>query len=268
MAGTSGPGTGGRGLSRWLFAPWTLAIIWPLVIVTTVFWGLTATLLATVSQRLAHHCGTAWAWLLARASLVRVVVTGRELAPAGQSFVILTNHQGAYDILALYGYLRRQFRWVMKAELRRIPFLGWACQAIGHIFVDRGNSRAAVASLDAARSKLQDGVSVLIFPEGTRSVDGRLLPFKKGGFVMARQLGLPILPVSISGSAQVLPPRCLFPRPGTIRVALHPPVDPMAFDDLSALMAAVRETISAGIRDPGPDPSPEPHQVPHQVPPD
>jgi len=228
-------------------APWTVAVFFPVVAVTTAVWGTLAIALSAASQRAAFHCGTVWAWCLTRASFVRVAVEGREHFPRGRSFVIMTNHQGDYDILALYGDLRRQFRWVMKAELRKVPFLGWGCAAIGHVFVDRSNSRAAIASLEAAKPRLTGGVSVLFFPEGTRSVDGRLLPFKKGGFVMARQLGFPILPLSISGSARILPKACLLPRPGTIRVRIHPPIAPADHPDDAGLIAAVRAAIVSGL---------------------
>jgi 1-acyl-sn-glycerol-3-phosphate acyltransferase len=110
------------------------------------------------------------------------VVEGRERMERGRSYVIMTNHQGDYDILALYGDLRRQFRWV-----------------------------------------------------------------KKGGFAMARQLGFPILPLSISGSARILPKRCLLPRPGTIRIRIHPEIDPAAFPSDPALIAAVRAVIASGL---------------------
>jgi 1-acyl-sn-glycerol-3-phosphate acyltransferase len=224
-----------------------VAIFYPVVAVTTVFWGFAAVVLSALSQRVAFYTGTAWAWCLTRTSFVRVVVEGREHMPRGTSFVIMTNHQGDYDILALYGDLRRQFRWVIKQELRKVPFLGWGCAAIGHVFVDRSNSRAAIASLEAAKPRLVGGISVLFFPEGTRSTDGRLLPFKKGGFAMARQLGFPILPLSISGSARILPKRCLLPRPGTIRIRIHPPVEPSVFPSDAALIAAVRAAVASGL---------------------
>jgi 1-acyl-sn-glycerol-3-phosphate acyltransferase len=234
---------------RWLFVPWTILVFYPFLIVTTAFWGCIAILLAPVSQRAAFHCGTVWAWCLAWVSFVWVRVEGREHARPGQSYVILTNHQGDCDILALYGFLHRQFRWVIKQELRKVPFLGWGCAAIGHIFVDRSNSQAAIASLEAAKPRLAGGVSVLFFPEGTRSPDGRLGPFKKGGFVMARQLGFPILPVSLSGSWPILPKGCLFPRPGIIRVHIHPPIMPADFPVDDALRAEVRQAIASGICD-------------------
>jgi 1-acyl-sn-glycerol-3-phosphate acyltransferase len=232
---------------RWLALPWTILVFYPLVVVTTVFWGAVAIAIAAFSQRIAFWCGTAWAWCLTWASFVRVRVEGREHARSDRSYVLLTNHQGDYDILALYGFLRLQFRFVIKQELRKVPFLGWACAAIGHIFVDRSNSRRAVSSLDAAKPKLVGGVSVLFFPEGTRSEDGSLLPFKQGGFVMARQLGLPILPMTISGSLRILPKGCLAPRPGTIRIRIHPPIEPEDAAASERLTEEVREIIGSGL---------------------
>ncbi|HLF55348.1 MAG TPA: lysophospholipid acyltransferase family protein, partial [Thermoanaerobaculia bacterium] len=135
----------------------------------------------------------------------------------------------------------------IKEELRKVPFLGWGCAAIGHIFVDRSDGRRAIASLEAAKPDLVDGVSVVFFPEGTRSEDGRLARFKKGGFMMARQLALPILPISISGSWRILPKGCLAPRPGTLRVRIHPPIEVAQFAPGDALIPQVREVIASGL---------------------
>ncbi len=232
---------------RWLVLPWTLAVTYPLILVSTTLFGTLAVTLSLISKHLGFYSGVAWARSLTWGTWVRVRVAGRQHLLPNQSYVILSNHQGAYDILALYGFLGREFRWVMKEELRKVPFLGWGCAAIGHIFVDRKNSARAIASLEAAKSHLVGGVSVLLFPEGTRSDDGRLLPFKKGGFNIARQLGLPILPVSITGSNRILPKACLFPRPGTVRVRFHPPVLPGDFPDTAELIAQVRAAIESGL---------------------
>ena len=233
---------------RWIAVPWTIAILFPFAAVTTFFWGSMSVLLSLLGQRIGFYGGVFWAKCLIWVSFVRVQIEGREHARIGTSFVILANHQGVYDILALYGFLGRQFRWVMKEELRKVPFLGWGCAAIGHIFVDRSNSLRAFASLEAAKPRLVGGVSVLFFPEGTRSEDGRLGRFKKGGFVMARQLDFPVLPVSISGAAAILPKGCLFPRPGSIRITIHPPVDAKAFADDAEFIERVRATIAGGLR--------------------
>ena len=232
---------------RWLLAPWTLLVFFPLVALTTAFWGLVTMAVALASPRAAFHSGVAWARGLCWTSFVGVRVEGRAHAEPGRSYVIMANHQGNYDILALYGFLGRQFRWVMKQELRKVPFLGPACAAIGHVFVDRRDPQRAIASLEAAKPRLAGGVSVLFFPEGTRSADGRLLPFKKGGFVMARQLGFPILPVTLSGSRRILPKGCLFPRPGWVTIRFHPVLDPIDFPNDGALIAAVRAAIASGL---------------------
>jgi 1-acyl-sn-glycerol-3-phosphate acyltransferase len=233
-----------RSAWRWLFAPWMLVVFFPFVIVTTILWGFLAVAFSLLDRRLGFYAGTIWAWCLVHASFVRVRVEGRENLRRGTSYVLLANHQGNYDILALYGFLGRQFRWVIKQELRRVPFLGWGCAAIGHIFVDRGDSRRALASLEAAKPRLAGGVSVVFFPEGTRSQDGTLGRFKKGGFVMARQLDLELVPVSITGSHEVLPRGCLFPQPGTIRVRIHPPLAPREPADEAALVERVRRLIA------------------------
>ena len=232
---------------RWLVLPWTLAVTYPLILVSTALFGTLAVTLSLASKHLGFYAGVAWARSLAWGTWVRVRVAGREHLAPGQSYVMLANHQGAYDILALYGFLGRQFRWVMKQELRKVPFLGPACAAIGHVFVDRRDPQRAIASLEAAKPRLAGGVSVLFFPEGTRSADGRLLPFKKGGFVMARQLGFPILPVTLSGSRRILPKGCLFPRPGWVTIRFHPALDPIDFPNDGALIAAVRAAIASGL---------------------
>ena len=133
--------------------------------------------------------------------------------------------------------------------MRKVPGLGAGCAAVGHIFVDRSSPTAAIASLRAARPLLKGGVSMMVFPEGTRSHDGRMLPFKKGGFMTAHDLGLPILPVSISGSRHVLPGRTMKLLPGTIRIRVHEPVDPTAYglERREQLMADVRSRLASGL---------------------
>jgi 1-acyl-sn-glycerol-3-phosphate acyltransferase len=172
------------------------------------------------------------------------------MAP-GQSYVIMSNHQSHFDVLAFYGHFLRQFRWVMKQELRKVPGLGAGCAAVGHIFIDRSSREAAIASLRAARPLLAGGISVMIFPEGTRSPDGRMLPFKKGGFMTALELGLPILPVSISGSRHVLPGRTMKLLPGRIGIRIHAPIDPASYglERRAELMADVRSSIARGLSD-------------------
>jgi 1-acyl-sn-glycerol-3-phosphate acyltransferase len=244
-------GEGRRRILRWIYFPWVWLVFAPYLLVSTVAWGIFAVLLCVFSPRLAFHCGTIWSWCLCRLNFMWVSVAGRQNVVEGQSYVILSNHQSHFDILAFYGHWGRQFRWVMKEELRKVPGLGWYCWAGGHIFIDRSDRQKAIASLQAARPKLKNGVSVMMFPEGTRSRDGRLREFKKGGFMMALDLGLPILPVTISGSRHVLPGKQLWLLPGRVRIRVHPPIDPAAYgpEGRDRLMADVRAAIASGLSD-------------------
>ena len=141
---------------RWLLAPWTLLVFFPLVALTTAFWGLVTMAVALASPRAAFHSGVAWARGLCWTSFVGVRVEGRAHAEPGRSYVIMANHQGNYDILALYGFLGRQFRWVMKQELRKVPFLGPACAAIGHVF--EGSRQGDERFKQILEGHIRDGV--------------------------------------------------------------------------------------------------------------
>ncbi len=250
---TAGKVTGGhrgiRRVLRWLYLPWMALVFMPFLAVTTLFWGTMAALVVLVSPRASFHCGTIWSRCLCWANLTPVVVRGRERVRPGQSYVIMCNHASHFDVLAFYGHWGRQFRWVIKQELRKVPGLGWGCAAVGHIFIDRSDRERAIASLRAARPLLVGGTSVLFFPEGTRSRYGRMLPFKKGGFMMALELGLPILPVTIIGSRHVLPGKTMALLPGLIRIAVHEPIDTAAYgrEGRERLMADVREVIGAPL---------------------
>jgi len=238
-----------RNFLRWLYFPWLWLVFIPFLAVTTILFGILAATTCFISRRIAFHCGTAWALLLCLVNFTWVRVKGRKNIQKGQSYVIMCNHQSHFDVLAFYGHWFRQFRWVMKQELRKVPGLGWGCEGVGHIFIDRSDRQKAIASLEAARPLLKGGISVLFFPEGTRSDDGRMLSFKKGGFMMALQLDLPILPVTISGSRHVLPNKTFKLLPGSIRIQVHEPIDIGSYtvETRDQLIADVRKVIGSGL---------------------
>ncbi|MBN1771059.1 MAG: 1-acyl-sn-glycerol-3-phosphate acyltransferase [Deltaproteobacteria bacterium] len=258
--GVEEPGERRRRVLRWVYFPYTWLVFIPFLAVTTIVMGCLAMVVARFAPRVAFHFGTVWAWVLCRVNPTWVTVDGREHAARGRSYIILSNHQSHFDILAFYGHWGRQFRWVIKEELRRVPGLGWYCAAGGHIFIDRSSRERSIESLRRARPLLDGGISVMFFPEGTRSRDGRLREFKKGGFMMALDLGLPILPVSISGSRHVLPGRTLQLLPGRIRIAIHEPIDVARYgpERRDELMSDVRKAIAAGLTpwERGEDPTP------------
>ena len=197
-----------------------------------VAWTWTA-LVCIVIALMSHVGGAKWAgryvarlWgkVILWITPVRVKTEGLEHVAAHQSYVVVANHLSTYDILAVYGHMPLDFKWVIKQELRKVPFLGFACHKIGHIFVDRTNRKASVASMAAAKETLVDGTSVFFFPEGTRSNGQALKPFKKGAFKMAKDLNLAILPLSISGADKVMPSQSFRILPGTITLTFHAPI--------------------------------------------
>jgi 1-acyl-sn-glycerol-3-phosphate acyltransferase len=184
---------------------------------------------------------------------MRVQVEGREHIDPTQSYVLVSNHQSQYDIFVLYGWLGVDFKWVMKKELRNVLGIGVACERLGHIYIDRSNRAAAVATLERAKNTITDGTSVVFFPEGTRSRSGKLKPFKKGAFRMALDLGLPILPLTIVGTRDVLPAGTSDLMPGSARLVIHPPVPVKGrtVEDCDRLSAEVRAVIASSLPDGG-----------------
>lgn len=214
-------------MPRVLFAVYTWVVLFPVVVLSTTLVGSFCLLLCLMTNpaTAGRWCGRAWAKTNAFAALMRTTVAGANAIEKGRSYVVAANHQSQLDILAVYGWLDMDFRWVMKKELRKVPVLGIACEKLGHVFVDRADRSAAIAAINRAKEKISEGASIFFFPEGTRSRDGKLLPFKKGAFRMAVDLKIPILPVSIVGTHEILPAGALTLRPGRARLVIHSPIE-------------------------------------------
>lgn len=195
--------------------------VWSAFWISAALVALAVTFRRDVPLAMARTC---WAPALLAASGVRLVVEGREHVDFTRPHVFVMNHQSMIDIAVAFVALPVNLRFVAKKVLSRVPFLGWYMAATGMIFVDRGRSERAVRSLREAGARIRAGASILAFPEGTRSPDGSILPFKKGPFVVALEAGVPVVPVVIEGAAAVLPYRGFSIRPGTIRVRLGAPV--------------------------------------------
>jgi len=159
------------------------------------------------------------------------------------------NHQGNFDILALTLAIPRRFSWIAKEELFRVPLFGGAMRRAGYIPLDRSDGRRALKSMDAAAARIRNGSSVVVFPEGTRTKDGNLLPFKRGGFLLAAKAGVPVVPLTINGSMKINPRNRLELYPGVIRISFAEPVITAAVKgkDKQELMEQVRTAIAAGL---------------------
>lgn len=187
-----------------------------------------------------------WSRIFCALTLVRVKVSGRENIDKNTSYVFISNHQGAYDIFAIYGYLNHNFKWMMKESLKKIPLVGYACTCAGHIMVNRTDPHAIRQTMDEARQRLQGGMSIVVFPEGSRSKDGYMAPFKKGAFLLASQFGLPLVPVTLDGSYDIMTKSARLPRWGTIRMTIHKPLEQQG-GKLSDLMEQTHSIINSSL---------------------
>lgn len=181
-----------------------------------------------------------WARLFCILSMVKVEVRGMENVDKKTSYVFIANHQGTYDIFAIYGYLNHNFKWMMKESLQKIPLVGRACKNAGHIMVDRTNPTGIRRTMDDAKKRLRNGMSLVVFPEGSRTKTGYMTPFKKGAFLLASQFGLPLVPLTIDGSFDVMSKEQRIPIFGRIIMTIHKPIT----DIPSPLSKAMEETHS------------------------
>lgn len=242
-----------KNILHWLYQPYKWLFFGPYLVLSTLFFGSLAVVLVYVTNpRIASLIGgVIWARLIAYLTPIFVKVIGSENMDKKQSYVIVCNHQSHYDVIVLYGWLGVDFRWVIKSELRKVPGLGIGCEKIGHIFIDRSDTKAALATINAAKKQIVDGTSVIFFPEGSRSRNNELGKFKKGAFRMAFDIRIPILPITIVGTKNVLPPKTIRLLPGRVKMIIHEPIDIAQYGDgdINELMEKVRAVILQGIKD-------------------
>jgi len=182
-------------------------------------------------------------------SFVRTEIKNKARITKGRSYVIISNHQSHYDILALVTTLGVQFRWFIKREILKVPLFGYGLYASRNIFIDRSDTARAIESINKGIERLPTGASAMVFAEGTRSSDGRIQEFKKGGFVTAIMRKIPILPVTVNGSRRVLPKGSLVVKPGTIQAVIGDPIDTSGYttETVQALIDKTRRTIMANF---------------------
>lgn len=234
--------------------------------------GLLATFLCSIIMALSSVCGMSrwgatyvgrfWAWFILRLLLIPVTIEGRENVRSDQSYVFMANHQGPFDIFLIYGFLQHEFKWMMKKSLFDIPFVGMACRKAGFIAVDKSSRRAIAQTMIDAREVLQGGASLCIFPEGSRSFTGHMGFFRRGGFQLADTLQLPIVPMTIDGSFDVLPRQkgFTFVNRHPLRLVIHKPLYPeskgaenvkrMMDESYATIMSALPERHQGFVENP------------------
>lgn len=225
----------------------TVFYLIPAVSLYTIVLG-SISLVSTLFDRtgnFAHTCARAWAWLILKTTGVKVKVRGLEHLEAGRSYVFAANHQSIYDIPIVFTSIPFQLRIVAKESLGRIPFMGWHLHRAGHLLVDRRNPGPDI--VEKMKRLVGESSSLIVFPEGTRSVDGTVGRFKKGSFLVAIDAKLPVVPVSITGSRHVMTKGRLMVCPGEVTLTVHPPIPTVDIDrsDVMAFAARVRDIVRA-----------------------
>jgi 1-acyl-sn-glycerol-3-phosphate acyltransferase len=230
----------------------TIFFLIPAISVYTIVLGTLSLGSSLVDRKgeLGHRCARLWAQLILRTTGVRVDVSGLERLDLRCSYVLAANHQSIYDIPILFASLPLQLRIVAKASLGRVPFLGWHLQRTGHLLVDRTKPGAGIVA--KMRRLVSESRSLIVFPEGTRSVDGTVARFKKGPFLVAVDSQLPVVPVSIAGSRHVMRKGQLRVSPGTVRLTIHAPVPTAGVGraDVGAFAERIRELVRMSVDEP------------------
>jgi 1-acyl-sn-glycerol-3-phosphate acyltransferase len=238
---------------KYLYRLYQLCIALPLLLLWTIIISLSVIIGCTIGNGhfWGYYPGKAWGWAIVRLLLLPVKVEGRENMKVNESYVIAANHQGAFDIFLIFGFLNREFKWMMKYQLRKIPFVGMACEKSHQIFVDRRGPRKIKETYDRARATLKNGMSVVVFPEGARTFTGHMGVFRRGAFMLADELQLPVLPVTINGSFNIMPRMrdCRWVEWHPLKLTIHKPIYPegQGAEDISRRMKESYDAIMSGL---------------------
>jgi 1-acyl-sn-glycerol-3-phosphate acyltransferase len=231
----------------------TVFYLIPTISVYTIILG-AASIVSSLFERnghFAHRCARAWSWLILKTTNVDVSVDGLERLTPGTTYIFVSNHQSHYDTPVIFSSLPYQLRIIAKESLARFPVLGWHLKRGGHLFVDRRNPDQG-GILSRWRALVSQGLSLIIYAEGTRSRDGRVAKFKAGSFLLAIQAGLPVVPLAVIGTRRVMPKGRLRTEPGRVRLIVHDPIAAPALEqptvrDARALAARAHAIVAATV---------------------
>ncbi|MBQ7510457.1 MAG: 1-acyl-sn-glycerol-3-phosphate acyltransferase [Prevotella sp.] len=238
---------------KYLYYLYQLCVALPLALVATVLIAITVAIGCAVGN--GHFWGYypahLWARIILWLLLIPVKVEGRQHLDQKESYVFVANHQGAFDIFLIYGHLNRNFKWMMKYQLRQIPLVGYACERSHQIFVDKRGPKKIKATYDKARETLKGGTSVTVFPEGSRTFTGHMGTFRKGAFALADELQLPVVPLTINGSFDIMPRMrdMKFVHWHRLSLTIHQPIYPVGqgSDNVEATKNQAYDSVMSAI---------------------
>lgn len=237
---------------RFLYFIYQWIIFIPLLILSTIWCTLTIIIGSTVGNNKfwGYYPGLIWGRFVCAAALSRVYVKRNKNLDQNQSYIFVANHQSAFDIFLVYGYVGHNFKWLMKGEMKKMPLVGAASAKAGHVFVDNSSRKGIVETMRSMRDTLKDGMATVVFPEGHRTPDGNVAEFKKGAFQTALSLKLPIVPMTIDGAYDLLSIGSVAMKRNDISLIFHKPIptEGLTAEDLPQLMNDVRNIIISGIK--------------------
>lgn len=240
-----------NGLLLWLHKLWLLVFFVPYIVIITILGVLGLLILKWIvgGKAAGRIIAPRWARCVAFFLPLRVTAEGAENVDPDQAYVVVANHLSMLDILAIFGWSGLDLRWVVKHEIRHVPLIGWGCRILNYVFVDRSNRELAVEAINRATAQLEPGEGMMFFPEGTRSKSGELLTFKMGAFKTAINQEMPILPISIRGTYELMPSGSIFPKQGNASIIIHPPLhtNGIAKSDASVLAEKAHQAVTSGL---------------------
>jgi len=240
-------------MKRFLYRIYQLFVALPILLLATALTAIVTTIGCTFGKARfwSHYPAMVWSRLMCWCLFLPVKVYGMENLNSRDSYVFVANHQGSFDIFLIYGYIGRNFKWMMKKSLRSIPLVGKACESAGHIFVDKRGPGAIRHTYEQASGVLRHGVSLMVFPEGSRTDTGKMGHFQRGAYLLADELQLPIVPVTIEGSFEALPRSrgFYFVERHTLSLRIHKPILPQGkgLDNVQRLMELSRVEIQKSL---------------------
>ena len=238
---------------KYLYYLYQLVVGLPVLVISTIITSIEVGIGCAIGNGhfWGYYPGHWWGRIIVRSLLLPVKVEGREHLEKEQSYVFVANHQGAFDIFLIYGYLNRNFKWMMKRSLGSIPFVGYACRRSHQIFVDKRGPKKIKETYDRAREILQEGYSVTVFPEGARTFTGHMGLFRKGAFALADELQLPVVPLTINGSFDVLPRQRGFSFVSwhPLHLTIHQPIYPVGRgpENVEATMRQAYDSVMSAL---------------------
>ena len=226
-------------------------VVWILWIIESVFLGTIATILGVFdhSGRLSHLVGRLWGMCLIYSSGIDVIISGLENISKEKPQIFISNHQGIFDIFAFNAFFPLQFRWIAKKELFWTPFIGWSMKAARYISIDRQHKKSAIRSIRRSVRAINRGFSIVIFPEGSRSLDGKLLPFLRGSLILINKTDAPVIPVTVSGSLKIIKRDEFGIHKGIIKIKIDEPIytDFMSKEEKGALLENIKLIIQKNL---------------------